>query len=106
MLWGSLLAITFWQMKSVRVGSSSPMYSTIFLFTHGFILLSIRTPSTIVQSSPYANSSFLPVGIFSMRFLMHFLFSSAVVGFLTAATAAAAATAALRGSFMCTWLPA
>lgn len=41
-LWGVLLATTFWQMNSVRVGSSSPMYSMIFLVTHGLMRLSMR----------------------------------------------------------------
>lgn len=39
------------------------------------------TESTIVQSNLYAKSSSFAVGIRSIRFLMHFLFSSALVGF-------------------------
>ena len=34
---GELLPITFLQMNSDSVGSSSPIYSIIFLLTHGFI---------------------------------------------------------------------
>ena len=40
-LLGELCEMTFLQMKSDNVGSSSPMYSTIFLFTHGRIRRSI-----------------------------------------------------------------
>lgn len=39
-LWAALWLITFWHIKSVSVGSSSPMYSAIFLFTHGRIRVS------------------------------------------------------------------
>lgn len=51
MLLGLLLATTFLQMKSDRVGSSSPMYSTIFLLTQGFILRSINVCRKIFNNS-------------------------------------------------------
>lgn len=51
MLLGLLLATTFLQMKLDRVGSSSPMYSTIFLLTQGFILRSINVCRKIFNNS-------------------------------------------------------
>lgn len=45
MVSGGVWLWTLVQMNSVNVGSSSPMYSTIFLFIQGFILLSTRSCS-------------------------------------------------------------
>merc|ERR1719427_27121 len=56
-------------MKSTSVLSSSPMYCTIFLFTHGLILPFISESSTTPQSKGYANSLALSDGMLSISSL-------------------------------------
>merc|ERR1719427_1476303 len=66
-------------MKSTSVLSSSPMYCTIFLFTHGLILPVISESSTTPQASGYANSLALSDGMLSISSLCFFFLSSIFV---------------------------
>merc|ERR1719427_522445 len=56
-------------MKSTSVLSSSPMYCTIFLFTHGLILPFISESSTTPQSKGKADSLALSDGMLSISSL-------------------------------------